>query len=132
MSVNVNSEQSKAAFDEEKRASVHDSVHSVPSPSHDFDIYSYHESNAGRLVVDPAEARVEFGDKVADRLKLSVDGTVVLWPQPTDNPEDPQNVSLLHYILPLDFDSLTVIAVEQPEENASAYYHHACSNRARF
>jgi hypothetical protein len=40
------------------------------------------------------EAYIEFGDTVASRLKLSADGTIVLWPQPTDDPEDPQNVRL--------------------------------------
>ncbi len=39
------------------------------------------------------EAKIEFGEKVAKTLKLSPDGTKVLWPQPTDDPEDPQNVS---------------------------------------
>lgn len=38
------------------------------------------------------EARTEFGDVVASALKLSQDGTRVLWPQPSDDPEDPQNV----------------------------------------
>ena len=38
------------------------------------------------------EAKIEFGEAVASRLKLSSDGTKVLWPQPTDFPEDPQNV----------------------------------------
>ncbi|PIL27347.1 MFS general substrate transporter [Ganoderma sinense ZZ0214-1] len=57
----------------------------------EFDFLSYHEHNAGRLIVDPEEARREFGDAVADRLKLSQDGTKVLWPQPLDDPEDPQN-----------------------------------------
>ncbi|KAI0341491.1 MFS general substrate transporter [Trametopsis cervina] len=58
-----------------------------------LDLFSYHETNAGRLVIDPAEARIEFGDEVADKLKLSQDGRVVLWPQPRDDPEDPQNWS---------------------------------------
>ena len=40
------------------------------------------------------EARIEFGDEVASRLKLSPDGKTVLWPQPTDDPEDPQNVRI--------------------------------------
>lgn len=35
---------------------------------------------------------IEFGEEVASKLKLSSDGTKVLWPQPTDDPEDPQNV----------------------------------------
>ncbi|KAI0725283.1 MFS general substrate transporter [Fomitopsis betulina] len=56
-----------------------------------LDIFSYHERNAGRLVIDPEEARIEFGDDIAKALKLSEDGAVVLWPQPTDDPEDPQN-----------------------------------------
>ena len=38
------------------------------------------------------EALIEFGDTVASRLKLSPDGKIVLWPQPSDDPEDPQNV----------------------------------------
>lgn len=39
------------------------------------------------------EARIELGEAVASRLKLSKDGTKVLWPQPTDSPNDPQNWS---------------------------------------
>ncbi len=42
------------------------------------------------------EAKIEFGEGVAKRLKLSRDGTKVLWPQPRDDPEDPQNVSGAH------------------------------------
>jgi hypothetical protein len=41
-----------------------------------------------------SEARIEFGDTVASHLKLSPDGKIVLWPQPSDDPEDPQNVRL--------------------------------------
>jgi hypothetical protein len=90
----------------------------IESDSHDgnvsneseIDLQTYHETNAGRLVVDPAwvwaslnystslcwpslnrEAKIEFGEAVASRLKLSRDGTKVLWPQPTDSPNDPQN-----------------------------------------
>lgn len=61
--------------------------------SPDIDLSTYHERRAGRLVLDPTEAQIEFGDKVASRLKLSPDGKTVLWPQPTDDPEDPQNWS---------------------------------------
>ena len=81
----------------------------------DIDLSTYHETHAGSLVLDPAcvcffftclyavltkplttqrEARIEFGDEVASRLKLSPDGKTVLWPQPSDDPEDPQNVRL--------------------------------------
>ncbi|TCD68168.1 hypothetical protein EIP91_011446 [Steccherinum ochraceum] len=58
-----------------------------------IDLLSYHEDNAGRLVVDIDEAKVEFGEEVAKQLKLSSDGRTVLWPQPADDPEDPQNWS---------------------------------------
>ncbi|KAK7046860.1 MFS general substrate transporter [Favolaschia claudopus] len=85
------------------------------SEKSDIDLYSFHEQAAGRLVIDPEEARVEFGEAVASRLKLSRDGTKVLWPQPTDSPDDPQNwsdrrKSLLLIIVTLaaivpDFDS---------------------------
>ena len=44
------------------------------------------------VLTSTREARVEFGDVVAAKLKLSSDGTKVLWPQPSDDPEDPQNV----------------------------------------
>ncbi|KAF7348494.1 MFS general substrate transporter [Mycena venus] len=81
----------------------------------DIDLYAYHEHAAGRLVIDPEEAKLEFGEDVASRLKLSSDGTKVLWPQPTDSPDDPQNwsdrrKSLLLVIVTLaaivpDFDS---------------------------
>ncbi|GJE86681.1 MFS general substrate transporter [Phanerochaete sordida] len=68
------------------------SVSDVPKESHsEIDLLAYHEHNAGRLVVDPEEAKIEFGEEVASKLKLSKDGTKVLWPQPTDDPEDPQN-----------------------------------------
>ncbi|CDO73900.1 hypothetical protein BN946_scf185016.g57 [Trametes cinnabarina] len=78
---------------------VSHSAESVDEKTHDnsstagseFDFVSYHEHNAGRLVVDPEEAKIEFGEAVAKKLKLSKDGTKVLWPQPTDDPEDPQN-----------------------------------------
>jgi len=85
----------------------------------DLDLACYHEQGDGRLVIDPQcafnfficardahayhrEARIEFGEKIAAQLKLSEDGTKVLWPQPTDDPEDPQNVRT---------DSIIVIAI---------------------
>lgn len=60
----------------------------IPSPSAPFLSIS---------PVDPPtirEAKIEFGDEAAARLKLSPDGKFVLWPQPSDDPEDPQNVGL--------------------------------------
>ncbi|KAG5728155.1 hypothetical protein E4T56_gene19324 [Termitomyces sp. T112] len=81
----------------------------------DIDLHSFHEKRAGRLVIDPGEAKIEFGEAVASRLKLSPDGTKVLWPQPHDSDLDPQNWSdrrknLLLFIVTLaaivpDFDS---------------------------
>jgi len=40
-----------------------------------------------------SEAKAELGEAIAAKLKLSSDGTKVLWPQPTDSPLDPQNWS---------------------------------------
>ncbi|KAF8500308.1 MFS general substrate transporter [Russula emetica] len=57
----------------------------------EIDLTKYHEQSAGSLILDPNEARIEFGDTIASRLKLSPDGKIVLWPQPSDDPEDPQN-----------------------------------------
>ncbi|KAK0220214.1 major facilitator superfamily domain-containing protein [Armillaria fumosa] len=59
----------------------------------EIDLATFHELHAGRLVIDPAEAKIEFGETFASRLKLSHDGTKVLWPQPTDSARDPQNWS---------------------------------------
>ncbi|EKM53344.1 uncharacterized protein PHACADRAFT_197775 [Phanerochaete carnosa HHB-10118-sp] len=58
-----------------------------------LDFVAYYENNAGRLVVDPEEAKVEFGEEISKKLKLTADGTTVLWPQPADDPDDPQNWS---------------------------------------
>jgi len=42
-------------------------------------------------MISHREAKVELGEEVAARLKLTKDGTKVLWPQPTDSEKDPQN-----------------------------------------
>ncbi|EMD34576.1 hypothetical protein CERSUDRAFT_116742 [Gelatoporia subvermispora B] len=86
-SVHSSDTEAKAQLETDKPAGASES---------EFDLLSYHEHNAGRLVVDPEEAKVEFGEAVAKRLKLSPDGTKVLWPQPTDDPEDPMNWSDVH------------------------------------
>ncbi|KAJ8584493.1 hypothetical protein M405DRAFT_936593, partial [Rhizopogon salebrosus TDB-379] len=57
----------------------------------EVDLVAYYEEAAGRLVVDPKQARIEFGEVIASRLKLSDDGSKVLWPQPANDPNDPQN-----------------------------------------
>lgn len=103
------------------------------SDSARFDPCLYHEQNAGRLIIDPecvlrytnrfklmlmhsnSEARRELGEKIASRLKLTKDGTKILWPQPTDSPLDPQNWSewqkMVHLLILIlvsivpDFDS---------------------------
>ncbi|KAH7882827.1 MFS general substrate transporter [Phlebopus sp. FC_14] len=59
----------------------------------EIDLFQYYEQAGGRLVIDPQQAKVEFGEALASRLKLSQDGSKVLWPQPTDDPNDPQNWS---------------------------------------
>lgn len=52
-----------------------------------------HGRRDGRYVLDPEEARLEYGDEIARKLKLTKSGKYVLWPQPTDDPNDPQNWS---------------------------------------
>ncbi|TCD68881.1 hypothetical protein EIP91_009596 [Steccherinum ochraceum] len=84
-SIQDNDSTKKETSSEERREAT--------SSSSEIDLLSYHEHNAGRLVIDPEEARLEFGDEVAKKLKLTKDGTTVLWPQPADDPEDPQNWS---------------------------------------
>ncbi|KAG6906434.1 hypothetical protein DXG01_013939 [Tephrocybe rancida] len=71
----------------------HDQASHTSSDKSDVDLLSYHEKNAGRLIIDPDEAKLELGESVAAQLKLTSDGTKVLWPQPTDSPHDPQNWS---------------------------------------
>lgn len=44
--------------------------------------------------MEPEEAARVFGKDVAANLKLNHHGNVVLYPQPTDDPNDPQNVSV--------------------------------------
>ncbi|OAX35580.1 MFS general substrate transporter [Rhizopogon vinicolor AM-OR11-026] len=64
--------------------------------SKEVDLIAYYEEAAGRLVVDPEYAKIQFGDVMASRLKLSADGSKVLWPQPADDPNDPQNWTNFH------------------------------------
>lgn len=44
------------------------------------------------------EASLEFGEDVANVLKLTKDGSTILWPQPFDDPRDPQNVTFTFLI----------------------------------
>ncbi|KAN0107659.1 Major facilitator superfamily domain containing protein [Russula decolorans] len=78
----------------------------------EIDFTTYHEECAGRLVLDPKEAHIEFGDTVASRLKLSPDGNIVLWPQPSDDPEDPQNWSEWHKTVQLTVVILASIVAD--------------------
>ena len=55
------------------------------------------------------EARVEFGDVFASRLKTTDDGKTILWPQPYDTPEDPQNWSARRKALQLFIVTLAAI-----------------------
>ncbi|GAA5894805.1 uncharacterized protein JCM6883_002215 [Sporobolomyces salmoneus] len=72
--------------------------HYVGKPGYSYNLAAVQEARGfkqtdGRLVVDPAEARVEFGEEIASKLKTNRKGTKILWPQPTDDPNDPQNWS---------------------------------------
>ncbi|KAI0040200.1 MFS general substrate transporter [Auriscalpium vulgare] len=104
------SSSSRASDIEKKAPEVSENVVDVDGDSAlSIDFASYHDERAGRLVVDPEEARIEFGEKVAAQLKLSEDGTKVLWPQPTDSPEDPQNWSARRKTLQLIVITLAAI-----------------------
>ena len=59
----------------------------------------------GRLVVDPDEAVVEFGEAYASKLKRTPDGKWICWPQPC--------VSLYTYHIML-FNSLTLVELMIP------------------
>ncbi|KAH8830165.1 MFS general substrate transporter [Flagelloscypha sp. PMI_526] len=78
--------------EEEKRNSPPESHEDAP-PISDHELYSFHEKRAGRLVIDLDEARIEFGEAFAKRLKTAEDGKTILWPQPTPSARDPQNWS---------------------------------------
>jgi hypothetical protein len=110
----------------EETKRVDDSAQVEISAAHNIDFITYYEGNAGRLVVDPEyvvqrlyppltdsldyrEAKVEFGDAVANTLKLSPDGSKILWPQPSDDPEDPQNVCFKLNLLKGSTDPFTVV-----------------------
>ncbi|KAG1744215.1 hypothetical protein EDB19DRAFT_1906779 [Suillus lakei] len=67
----------------------------------EVDFIAYYEQATGRLVVDPEQAKIEFGETMASRLKLSPDGLKVLWPQPANDPNDPQNARYLSLSCPI-------------------------------
>ena len=62
-----------------------------------------------KLTIYTREAKIELGEAVAARLKLSEDGTKVLWPQPTDSALDPQNWSMRRKNLQLFIITLAAI-----------------------
>jgi len=97
------------AVDEEKGAYEHQSVDSSEKQYKSLDFLNYYDENPGSLVVEPEEARIEFGEKAASQLKLTSDGSKILWPQPSDDPEDPQNWSDRRKILTLIILTLAAI-----------------------
>ncbi|THH09580.1 hypothetical protein EW145_g1919 [Phellinidium pouzarii] len=116
------------------------------SHSSEVDLANYYEEKSGSLVVDPEEARIEFGEAIASRLKLSRDGTKVLWPQPSDDPNDPQNWSnsrkMLHLIVITlaavvpDFDSgvgiAGIFALAQQFDTSTGVINNMTSNWSIF
>lgn len=75
------------------------SHHSHPSPRTNCQIAiadSRGFTDHSGLVVEPQEAERVFGKEVASNLKLNQHGNVVLYPQPFDDPNDPQNVRGYH------------------------------------
>jgi hypothetical protein len=110
----------------------------------EVDFVTYYEQAAGRLVVDPEyvivgrawptvthpllarQAKVEFGEVMASRLKLSPDGSKVLWPQPANDPNDPQNAR--HFSLSCPFTTLnySFVVVRFSQEYALDHYYNVC------
>jgi hypothetical protein len=74
------------------------------------------------LTIWTREAKIEFGEIFASKLKLTSDGTKVLWPQPTDDPEDPQNVRSILPLLVFEVSRLHI--VEWPQKNRTTYSCH--------
>ncbi|KAJ9105817.1 hypothetical protein QFC19_003385 [Naganishia cerealis] len=64
--------------------------HDLDKVQEDHGVFDHSD---GRLVVDPEEAKIEYGEEIASKLKKSKDGRYVLWPQPSDRADDPQNWS---------------------------------------
>ncbi|KAF5380010.1 hypothetical protein D9615_006164 [Tricholomella constricta] len=123
----------------------HDSSASLSNRS-DIDLLSYHEKYAGRLIIDPEEAKVELGEDIAARLKLNSDGSKILWPQPTESPLDPQNWSARHKAIQLiiitlaaivpDFDSgigiAAIFALAEQYETTTGVINNLTSNWSIF
>ncbi|KAH9821125.1 major facilitator superfamily domain-containing protein [Melampsora americana] len=55
------------------------------------DLNLYYANSQGKLIIDPLEAEAEFGSELAANLKLDETRKIILWPQPSDSPDDPQN-----------------------------------------
>ena len=105
--------QQKQAIEEVEAPKVRKQLSLIDDPDVDFQALAEKHGfsgDDGRLVLDPAEARVgscrfrtlvttkyshtqvEFGPEIADRLKTDKTGEILLWPQPTHHRNDPQNV----------------------------------------
>ncbi|GAA5966202.1 hypothetical protein JCM21900_003331 [Sporobolomyces salmonicolor] len=97
--VSTASDPELAAQPQDKPEATHDHIeHFVGAAGGSRKLWAVQEAQGfkpddGRLVVDPAEARVEYGEEIASRLKTNRKGTKILWPQPSDDPNDPQNWS---------------------------------------
>ncbi|KZV96898.1 MFS general substrate transporter [Exidia glandulosa HHB12029] len=132
---------------QEKREDPDASSHSTgANDDSELDPLTLHEVHAGRLVIDPEEAKIEFGEAFAARLKLSRDGKKVLYPQPTDSPRDPQNWSdrkknFLLFIVTLaaivpDFDSgigiASIFALAEQYDTTTGVINNLTSNWSIF
>ncbi|EGG00294.1 uncharacterized protein MELLADRAFT_111982 [Melampsora larici-populina 98AG31] len=58
-----------------------------------LDLNLSYASGQGKIIVDPLEAEAEYGSELAGKLKLDATQQIVLWPQPSHSPDDPQNWS---------------------------------------
>ncbi|GAA6061104.1 hypothetical protein JCM10212_006135 [Sporobolomyces blumeae] len=95
----LNSDLEKHSRPSDKPAPTSEHIeHYVGQPGYSYKLAAVQEAQGfkpadGRLVVDPAEARIEYGEEIASKLKTNRKGTKILWPQPSDDPNDPQNWS---------------------------------------
>ncbi|GAA5924151.1 uncharacterized protein JCM15063_005558 [Sporobolomyces koalae] len=92
-------EKQRRPHEQDKPAATSEHLeHYIGKPGYSANLDAVQEAHGfkpqdGRLVVDPAEAAREYGEEVASRLKTNRKGTKILWPQPSEDPNDPQNWS---------------------------------------
>lgn len=86
----VNEKDSKSSFSKDEKPKVDLGGHVDLGADEEL------QHNLGRLVVDPEEAKIEFGEERAAKLKKTPDGKWILWPQPFVSFPDPVSETSLN------------------------------------